>query len=150
MFVGAVIFPYGSKVSVEMPFLKLDIDEWFDVKQRLFRNFGPVCGFNRIEDWLGPTRLIVPPRYLAEQCACPASFNDRLAWRDSQGRPLLVLRSWAKVDQHALSDDTPELIGCDLLASEEAMATIHLNSSGLLQEVTIKIVRPLEPFDNDE
>lgn len=122
VFSGIIVKPLGRyPLPSDFPFSDSDVDTWWTGDTSFYEfpallKSGPLMHLTRLTDWLGDFFVIIPPIELRSYIKLlPSKIGEPFIWRDSEGEPAIVFRTWRKRDKEQLWAEPLEYEGCDLL-----------------------------------
>ena len=151
VFAGAVAEQPGrTPQSDDFPFVDGDVRHWWvqgapppEIPPQLA--IGPLMRLTRITDWLGDAFVLVPPIELRSYIALfPPDFGAPLVWRDSDGVPALVSRTWRVRDPEQTWGESLEYEGADLLMRPDIYARMEVLAGTMVRELCVIWEKPIE------
>lgn len=141
---GVVAMPFGWKPRPDdFPFEKADIDDWWredapppTIPPQL--PYGRLTGLVRLTDWLGDNFVLIPHSGLRSYISLePPIPGQPLVWRDAEGAPAVVLRTWRVHNRRPLWAEPIVYEGLDLLMRPDIVARLSSLIGVRLQEVQV-------------
>ncbi len=143
LFAGVVAVPLGEHIPDRaFPFVDGDPQRWWSdapPAQFPFRpRFGPLVRLHRTSDWLGDAFVLIPPAFLRSYITLRVpAYGAPLVWRDAEGAPAIVLRTWRIRNVEALDAEPVICEGTDLIARPDITDRLRALFDVDLQDVTV-------------
>lgn len=141
LFASVVAVPLGEDIPDRVfPFADGDPQSWWaDVPPARFPfrpQFGPLIRLHRTRDWLGDAFVLIPPTFLRSHAALRApAYGEPLVWRDADGAPAIVLRTWRIRNVEAFEAEPVTCEGTDLIARPDIVDRLRALFGVNLQEL---------------
>ena len=143
LFGGAVATAIGERIPHGvLPFADGYAQDWWSEPPpaRFPANipFGPMIRVHRRCDWLGAAIVLIPPLFLrAYQTLETPAYGTALVWRDSNGAPAIVLRTWHVKNVEVIDSEAINFVGTDLIARPDIIERLRALLGADLQELTV-------------
>ena len=143
LFGGAVAALIGTRIPHDaFPFADGDPQNWWSkpppARFPAHLAFGQVIRLHRRTDWLGDAFVLIPPLRLRSYVTLESpAYGAPLVWRDPNGVPAIVLRTW-HVGNVEVTDAQPVTCeGTDLIAHPDITERLRILHGVDLQELTV-------------
>jgi hypothetical protein len=143
LFGGVVALPLGDRIpDGAFPFADGDPQHWW--LEPLPARFpaglplGPLVRLHRRTDWLGDAFVLIPPPLLRSYITLDApAYGAPFVWRDTNGTPAIVLRTWRVRNVEAVDAEPVTCEGTDLIARPDITDRLRALLGVDLQELTV-------------
>ena len=127
LFGGVVALPLGDRIpDGAFPFADGDPQHWWleppPARFPAGLPLGRLVRLHRRTDWLGDAFVLIPPLLLRSYITLDApAYGAPLVWRDTNGTPAIVLRTWRVMNVEAVDAAPVTCEGTDLIARQRTL-----------------------------